>query len=149
MLSRIKNNGSLYGLNTLFRIPKPIFGLKVTCGGPDTIVRILYLQLPVVFFKADRDQARLAVFAHIDHQFLQYLEQYLLGLWGHVIPIHILEPLEQQIGGSLGPEAEHFHKNILKIDPGVHLVQRSEEHTSELQSRENLVCRLLLEKKNN
>src|SRR5690606_42015158 len=27
--------------------------------------------------------------------------------------------------------------------------ERSEEHTSELQSRENLVCRLLLEKKNN
>src|SRR5690606_41162608 len=26
-------------------------------------------------------------------------------------------------------------------------VQRSEEHTSELRSRENLVCRLLLEKK--
>src|SRR5690606_39590802 len=28
-----------------------------------------------------------------------------------------------------------------------HRVVRSEEHTSELQSRENLVCRLLLEKK--
>src|SRR5690606_5531248 len=28
------------------------------------------------------------------------------------------------------------------------LLSRSEEHTSELQSRENLVCRLLLEKKN-
>src|SRR5690606_41830213 len=27
-------------------------------------------------------------------------------------------------------------------------LMRSEEHTSELQSRENLVCRLLLEKKN-
>src|SRR5690606_41836104 len=27
-------------------------------------------------------------------------------------------------------------------------VERSEEHTSELQSRENLVCRLLLEHKN-
>src|SRR5690606_42004113 len=27
------------------------------------------------------------------------------------------------------------------------LISRSEEHTSELQSRENLVCRLLLEKK--
>src|SRR5690606_40347004 len=26
-----------------------------------------------------------------------------------------------------------------------HLLRRSEEHTSELQSRENLVCRLLLE----
>src|SRR5690606_41889725 len=32
---------------------------------------------------------------------------------------------------------------------GLHLPTRSEEHTSELQSRENLVCRLLLEKKKN
>src|SRR3989442_7657758 len=30
---------------------------------------------------------------------------------------------------------------------GVRMVQRSEEHTSELQSRPHLVCRLLLEKK--
>src|SRR5690606_41235074 len=32
-------------------------------------------------------------------------------------------------------------------DAGTDHVDRSEEHTSELQSRENLVCRLLLEKK--
>src|SRR5687768_9452542 len=31
--------------------------------------------------------------------------------------------------------------------PGVNLIVRSEEHTSELQSRLHLVCRLLLEKK--
>src|SRR2546430_3450163 len=31
----------------------------------------------------------------------------------------------------------------------VRRVERSEEHTSELQSQSNLVCRLLLEKKNN
>src|SRR5207302_4518379 len=31
--------------------------------------------------------------------------------------------------------------------PGGHFDDRSEEHTSELQSREKLVCRLLLEKK--
>src|SRR2546430_9433796 len=30
-----------------------------------------------------------------------------------------------------------------------HAPHRSEEHTSELQSQSNLVCRLLLEKKNN
>src|SRR2546427_3998856 len=30
-----------------------------------------------------------------------------------------------------------------------YLATRSEEHTSELQSQSNLVCRLLLEKKNN
>src|SRR2546428_9691654 len=35
-------------------------------------------------------------------------------------------------------------------EPDRHLrVERSEEHTSELQSRSDLVCRLLLEKKNN
>src|SRR5690606_39808154 len=33
-----------------------------------------------------------------------------------------------------------------RVDPSS-LQHRSEEHTSELQSRENLVCRLLLEKK--
>src|SRR2546430_7757120 len=31
--------------------------------------------------------------------------------------------------------------------PGDDLLERSEEHTSELQSQSNLVCRLLLEKK--
>src|SRR5690606_41719241 len=35
----------------------------------------------------------------------------------------------------------------LKHKEGVGSMTRSEEHTSELQSRENLVCRLLLEKK--
>src|SRR3712207_8982931 len=34
----------------------------------------------------------------------------------------------------------------LHADPG-HTLSRSEEHTSELQSRQYLVCRLLLEKK--
>src|SRR5690606_40216751 len=33
------------------------------------------------------------------------------------------------------------------IEEGRTLFERSEEHTSELQSRENIVCRLLLEKK--
>src|SRR5436309_7516715 len=37
---------------------------------------------------------------------------------------------------------------VAVVDHGPHhRVSRSEEHTSELQSRENLVCRLLLEKK--
>src|SRR2546421_4430790 len=33
--------------------------------------------------------------------------------------------------------------------PTIVLMERSEEHTSELQSRSDLVCRLLLEKKKN
>src|SRR5690242_21646221 len=34
------------------------------------------------------------------------------------------------------------------VSPGATVSTRSEEHTSELQSHVNLVCRLLLEKKN-
>src|SRR3712207_6975742 len=37
--------------------------------------------------------------------------------------------------------------NVSKIKPDPTDVARSEEHTSELQSRQYLVCRLLLEKK--
>src|SRR2546430_13611542 len=37
----------------------------------------------------------------------------------------------------------------LSFDPAPEPEDRSEEHTSELQSQSNLVCRLLLEKKNN
>src|SRR5690349_24233576 len=36
----------------------------------------------------------------------------------------------------------------VRLDLRAHLEHRSEEHTSELQSRRDLVCRLLLEKKN-
>src|SRR5690554_7035808 len=37
--------------------------------------------------------------------------------------------------------------NVLNLDEGERITTRSEEHTSELQSRPHLVCRLLLEKK--
>src|SRR5690606_41936414 len=44
-------------------------------------------------------------------------------------------------------------QHVVRVDPVIEIAAvpasrvRSEEHTSELQSRENLVCRLLLEKK--
>src|SRR5205807_6109258 len=38
---------------------------------------------------------------------------------------------------------------VMRIEPGCTSIPRSEEHTSELQSPCNLVCRLLLEKKKN
>src|SRR3712207_7368083 len=40
-------------------------------------------------------------------------------------------------------------KNPYRVTLLAFLVKRSEEHTSELQSRQYLVCRLLLEKKKN
>src|SRR5256885_11482593 len=54
-------------------------------------------------------------------------------------------PLLQQTKGSVGvhgPRDQGLRRDPTKPRP------RSEEHTSELQSPCNLVCRLLLEKKN-
>src|SRR2546430_10026823 len=50
-------------------------------------------------------------------------------------------------GAPTGPVAHHpYAHGPSQDDPGEH-PPRSEEHTSELQSQSNLVCRLLLEKK--
>src|SRR5690606_41437079 len=49
------------------------------------------------------------------------------------------EAAQRRQAADQRPDGSHLHRH-----PHV----RSEEHTSELQSRENLVCRLLLEKKN-
>src|SRR2546427_2193433 len=51
-----------------------------------------------------------------------------------------------------GAAAAGRHRHGIARDPGEprahgHCRSRSEEHTSELQSQSNLVCRLLLEKK--
>src|SRR5690625_6352106 len=46
------------------------------------------------------------------------------------------------------PEGHSVHVSLITADPDAREVKfaRSEEHTSELQSRGHLVCRLLLEK---
>src|SRR5690606_41628190 len=73
------------------------------------------------------------------------------------LPISV--PLQPSVDNGLELHMVNFVEAIRKkdksiinapIEAGSHIAtisQRSEEHTSELQSRENLVCRLLLEKK--
>src|SRR2546427_3623211 len=57
-------------------------------------------------------------------------------------------------GDGAASEVSHFWESVLEAHPvriaaaqHDHQLARSEEHTSELQSQSNLVCRLLLEKK--
>src|SRR3712207_7889891 len=50
-------------------------------------------------------------------------------------------------GGVSGREPGHQPARVHSLSPPPGQVSRSEEHTSELQSRQYLVCRLLLEKK--
>src|SRR3712207_7589206 len=55
----------------------------------------------------------------------------------HAPEMHLAEPhSESSVAGALAGNISHVLRNA-----------RSEEHTSELQSRQYLVCRLLLEKK--
>src|SRR5690606_40717683 len=60
----------------------------------------------------------------------------------HAVDLFGTGALLHQELGLAGVELEHP-----VADEAVAIAGRSEEHTSELQSRENLVCRLLLEKK--
>src|SRR5690606_40829955 len=58
-------------------------------------------------------------------------------------------PTHASIRLPLTPEAHPLYSPPITPggEPTFLAMARSEEHTSELQSRENLVCRLLLEKK--
>src|SRR5437016_11876040 len=60
-------------------------------------------------------------------------------------------PIREQLPGHTFSQHEKFHgfsKGHFSIIESDLFLARSEEHTSELQSLTNLVCRLLLEKKN-
>src|SRR5207249_8210899 len=61
-----------------------------------------------------------------------------------VLQFWIDHALDTKYGGLVG----RLNRQGEPIPPGDKSVVRSEEHTSELQSRFDLVCRLLLEKKN-
>ena len=57
-------------------------------------------------------------------------------------------PLNSEIGRFAKRIAKHYDIQFTERSSRKYkYLDRSEEHTSELQSRSNLVCRLLLEKK--
>src|SRR5438477_1533815 len=69
-------------------------------------------------------------------------------------PRSTLFPYTTLFRSDMAPRAKAVVEGIAKVayrapvDPARGRPPRSEEHTSELQSHVNLVCRLLLEKKN-
>src|SRR5690606_40344202 len=68
-----------------------------------------------------------------------------LGDFRPVVPKHFLRA-DVMMLGNLHPNTQLGVIRQMEKRPKL-IILRSEEHTSELQSRENLVCRLLLEKK--
>src|SRR5688572_31819166 len=98
------------------------------------------------------------------HAYLDYLEDRLSrDAYSEVIAHcrHILETYPKHLdtykllARALAAQDEQqdaldLFQRVLSSDPNdfiAHIGMRSEEHTSELQSQSNLVCRLLLEKK--
>src|SRR5256885_3134015 len=61
----------------------------------------------------------------------------------------VTQPVAQRVACDVGHDEEQESLALVRVEHGQDVrVVRSEEHTSELQSPCNLVCRLLLEKKN-
>src|SRR3712207_7615479 len=73
-----------------------------------------------------------------------------LRVESHVGEQHIVH-LRHRAREAMG--RERADREVLEVEAAARMAlfgaARSEEHTSELQSRQYLVCRLLLEKKNN
>src|SRR5690606_39382725 len=67
------------------------------------------------------------------------------GEVNHRVVIELGDHLDFLVTRFNGTLDDHGSERGVRL--GDQLARRSEEHTSELQSRENLVCRLLLEKK--
>src|SRR3989442_2070497 len=77
------------------------------------------------------------------------LDMYQCGDCGHVQLLDVVDPevifADYTYFSGRTSLVEHFRR----LADGIIRVERSEEHTSELQSRPHLVCRLLLERKTN
>src|SRR5206468_12595867 len=97
--------------------------------------RFFFNHLPTFFFYTLSLHDALPIFVYL---LLAYIKDLVLGnFFGG-----------ERKGGSFAQVVDIFFGDVeTDLRSEFHLL-RSEEHTSELQSRSDLVCRLLLEKKN-
>src|SRR5436190_11261235 len=65
----------------------------------------------------------------------------------YTLSLHDALPIFERLAGRVRPQRLGLHA-LPVVGERVQAESRSEEHTSELQSHSDLVCRLLLEKKN-
>src|SRR5437667_4704208 len=73
----------------------------------------------------------------------------------YTLSLHDALPISTALDGSVPMIARQVFDTLVQytdssdVEPALAVQWRSEEHTSELQSHHDLVCRLLLEKKKN
>src|SRR5438067_2736642 len=104
---------------------------------PDRLVFALSLAIPLTAGVAAR------LLLHYDAADLTLEGSFIAGL--------VAGPYAGALVGAMGAFAPLFNGELIALPfaVGSAISSRSEEHTSELQSRFDLVCRLLLEKKKN
>src|SRR5690606_41998034 len=107
-----------------------------------------------------RASVRLIAYLYISCSFssFSFFIKSTASAWIYTLSLHDALPILPRVGASTAGrfmqscDKTRKAKTLPRKKPQAALVAqsgtRSEEHTSELQSRENLVCRLLLEKKN-
>src|SRR5207249_7972980 len=97
------------------------------------------LDLAVIFRIAHIRNANNAAACDLEWQLIDLLNRRKLAVRVYVV---VQRPYRHIAGGQ-------YQIRAVDGPHDVHQAERSEEHTSELQSRFDLVCRLLLEKKKN
>src|SRR3712207_7097392 len=96
--------------------------------------------------------SRKAILSEIDHSLLrlgtEYVDLYIIHRWDYETPIEeTLEALHDIVKAGKVRYLGISSVFAWQLAKALYTSDRSEEHTSELQSRQYLVCRLLLEKK--
>src|SRR5690349_23328787 len=113
--------------------------------------------MPVVEFSALPSEARVWVFASDKpltgkdaDTLLAEVDRFLAQWKAHGHPLRCAREWRDDRFLAIGVDPTKEQASGCSIDGlfrGLQTLERSEEHTSELQSRRDLVCRLLLEKK--
>src|SRR5690554_7424840 len=132
VIAFILNNNFKLGIVVGSALPSLIFALAVVLLEKYLSIRFVE-EAPVIFYGA-------AFIGMASHKILS--SYFLIGIAGLLFTFIYLHtsPYFDGFGGALGTTAALCFLPVWAT--------RSEEHTSELQSRPHLVCRLLLEKKN-
>src|SRR5690606_3940308 len=97
-------------------------------------------------FQTDLEGAEEELTAFLDREKVVAPEEEARQLIEQVTLLQQLQYQTQSERGMAQAELKAMEQKVEQILPELAAKIRSEEHTSELQSRENLVCRLLLEK---
>src|SRR5699024_9928776 len=115
-------------------------------GGEITWHKHLIQQMHEQYRQRDKEIQQAFKSKTMAQDYLQKIRQNYASIQGSFPP---KSPLNARVTGTIQRDGYHIEKVVYESFSNHHVTAnlRSEEHTSELQSRFDLVCRLLLEKK--